>query len=336
MKRRLAIVASVLTVLAGVALLIVPASAAPATRIVDSGWWWRLQSGAVAQLPPPPNVEEGMLQVQGAPDRAQAIAAISAELPDGHASPILTLRVAEGGDQGGAAAVLLACSAGSAWTGEDAGRWDSAPVVDCASSVTGIRSEDGATWTFPVGDLQFEDRLNIILVPGTVEEAPEGANGSTFTLVFEAPTAADIETSEGETPAANPPPVSPTAPTTSPPAAADDGFVAAPPPSIPGETPTPQVQGAEPSLEEDLQGSTFTAPEREASTAPALTAANVPESRTLARLLGALVVLAGLASAFAVLRTDLLAGAAATAEAPVTGGLGRFARERTAEPNSVS
>ena len=336
MHRRLVLTASFLAVLAGTMLLFVPVSAAPATRVIDSGWWWRLQTGALTQLPPPPNVEEGMLQVQGTPDQAQSIAAISAELPDGHASPVLTLRVAEGGDQGGATAVLLACNAGSAWTGEDAGRWDSAPVVDCTESVTGIRSEDGATWSFPIGVLQFEDRFNIILVPGQVDEAPEGANGSSFTLVFEEPTAADIATTSGESPGANPPPLSPPPPPETSGGVADgggfdSGQIAAPP-----AVPAPAVPGATPSLEPEFQGSTYTAPEREASTAPAVAAAVVPEPRTLARILGALVILAGLGTAFGVLRTDMFAGAAATSEAPVVGGLGRFTRERTAEPNSVS
>lgn len=335
MNRRLALAVSLLAVFAGSVLMLAPASAEPATRIVDSGWWWRLQTGAVTQLPPPPNVEEGMLQVQGDPTQAQAIAAISAALPDGHASPVLTLRVADGGDQGGAAAILLACNAGSAWTGEDAGRWDSAPVTDCSSSVTGIRSEDGATWTFPLGALQFEDRFNIILVPGQIEDAPEGANGSAFKLVFEEPTPADIETSEGQVPAAAPPPVSPgptfqeSAPVAAP---ADGGGFVAPPPNVPA----PPLQGATPSLEPALQGSTYTAPEREASTAPALPAVATPEPRTLARVFGALVLLAGLGSAFALRRTETLAGAAATEDSPVIGGLGRFARERTTEPNSVS
>ena len=338
MKRRIALIASFVAVVAGTVLLFAPVSAAPATRIVDSGWWWRLQTGALTQLPPPPNVEEGMLQVQGAPDQAQAIAAISAELPDGHASPVLTLRVAEGGDQGGATAVLLACNAGSAWTGEDAGRWDSAPVVDCSSSVTAIRSEDGATWTVPLGALQFEDRFNIILVPGQVDSAPEGANGSSFTLVFEEPEATDIATTPGQSPTADPPPISPPA---------DQGFSSAPPPdtgggfdsgqvAAPADVPDLDVPAAAPSLEPELQGSTFTAPEREASTAPEPVAAVVPEPRTLARILGALVLLAGLGAAFGLLRTDMFAGAAASADAPVVGGLGRFNRERTAEPNSVS
>lgn len=332
MKRALALAASLLAVVAGTLLMIVPASAAPGTRIVDTGWWWRLQTGVLAPVPPPPNVEEGMLYVQGTPDRAQAIAAISAELPDGHASPVLTLQVADGGDQGGAAAVLLACNAGSAWTGEFAGRWDSAPVVDCSSSVTGIRADDGMSWTFPIGALQFEDRFNIVLTPGQVDGAPEGANGSSFTLVFEPPTAADIATTEGEAPAADPPPVS-LAPAPPPADTGDGGFVAAPDPI---DVAPPPVPAAAPSLEPELQGSTYTAPEREASTDPALAAVAAPEPRTLARILGALVVLAGLASAFGVLRTDLLASAAATPDAPVTGGLGRFTRERVAEPSSVS
>lgn len=345
MNRRLALAVSLTAIVAGAFLALAPAGAVPAPRIVDSGWWWRLQSGAVTQLPPPPNVEEGMLQVQATPDRAQAIAAVSAELPDGQTGPVLTLRVAEGGDQGGAAAVLLACNAGSGWTGEDAGRWDSAPVVDCSTSVNGVRSDDGATWTFALGSLQFEDRFNIVITPGHIEGAPEGFDRSSFTLVFEEPTAADVTTVSGGSPTADPPPIDLPGTGTPPPAAepvpgspAEPGFTA-PGPGGGFEAAAPAV-GAQPSLEPEMQGSTATAPERQASTEPVVAAVPLGEPRTLARIAGVAVVLAGLAGAFATWRTDgstgLLGAAAATEEHPVTGGLGRFARVRTSEPNTLA
>ena len=338
MDRRPRFVASLGLVLAGIVLLVAPVGAAPATRIVDSGWWWKLQTGAVTQLPPPPNVEDGMLQVQGAPDGAQSIAAISAELPDGEGAPVLTLRVAEGGDQGGAAAVLLACNVTSPWTGEDGGRWDSRPQSDCTSAVNGIRSEDGASWTFALGPLQSEDELNVVLRPGTVDGAPEGANGSSFTLVFEEPTAADIATTSGTS---APPSLPPLESFTPPPSGGDSSFGgddfssgSFEPAPVPDSGPMPALDDPAAPVAEGEQPAA-PADEAAAPRSP-VPAAAAPDSRTLARVLGAVVVLLGLAGAFAATRTPALAGAAATPDAPVTGGLGRFARERTHEPNAVS
>ena len=342
MTRRLRLAASLLAVVAGVVLLVAPVGAAPATRIVDAGWWWKLQTGAVTQLPPPPNVEPGMLQVQGSIDDWQSIAAVAAELPDGHGSPILTLRVADGGDQGGAAAVVLACAAGSPWTGEHGGRWDSKPVADCASAVSGIRSEDGASWTFALGPLQSEDRIDVVIVPGTVDGAPEGANGSAFTLVFEEPAATDIATTPGTSP-----PDTGSAPSGgfSPPPAAGDDFGGPATDDFSSDFPETGSGSGLPDT-----GSLPAAPEQPTGGAPApsdqaggrdeaaapVPAVSAPSSRTLARVLGGVVALLGLAGAVLATRTPAMAGAAASPDAPVTGGLGRFARERTAEPNAIS
>ena len=93
-------------------------------------------------LPAPPNMEEGQLLVQSGPDGALALAAIAGTLVEGEASPVLTLAVADGGDVGGQGAVVLACQAGSTWTGGDAKPWAEHPQAGCkAGGVEGTRSE---------------------------------------------------------------------------------------------------------------------------------------------------------------------------------------------------
>lgn len=332
MTYRRRILASVSTALVGLVLVLAaPAGAEDANRIADDGWWWRTQTGLLTELPPPPGVEEGQLLVQSTPDGAQAIAAVSAVLAEGQTNPVLTLDVAT--DGGGAAAVLLACQAGSAWVGDDAGRWDSRPKVDCTTSVTGIPSDDGTQWTFALGPLQFDDRFNVVLVPGLLADSEAYPS---FHLAFEAPTAASITTSAGQGPTPTFP--APTSPPTAPPATTASAPSASFTPSprtaatVPAATSTP-LAPAEPALEPEDQGLTDTAPVLQEA---AVAAVEAPEPRTLARVIGTLVLLAGLAGAVVTRRSAALAGAAATPEVPVLGGLARFRSQRTEDPRPVT
>lgn len=199
MRRLGTLVCGSAAVLGGLVAAGVPALAGSAQTVDDAGWWWRVKQGPVAPVAPaPPTTSEDQLMVQGAPDGASAIAAVRATLNEGDGSPILTLKVAPNGDSGGADAILIACQAGAAWTGGTGPQqWEAAPLVDCSQSVQGQRSADGATWVFPVASLQFNDQVNVVLVPGKNPTLPEGANASVFQLVFERPTAASISTTGG-------------------------------------------------------------------------------------------------------------------------------------------
>lgn len=167
-----------------------------AAELNDASWWWRGNTGP-APLPRPPTVPEGGLLVAGAPDGATAVAAVRYTLADGETSPILTLRVAENGDQGGQGAVIGACASGSAWAGgEQGGNWDAKPNAACGASVQGLRSEDGLTWTFALEPLVTGTEVNVILTPGTV--APDSPVGSTFSLAFLRPDADALATTQGE------------------------------------------------------------------------------------------------------------------------------------------
>jgi len=264
--RRVRVVSGAL-LLAVAAMLALGARGAEGATLTQVGWWWRANDAALGgSVPAPPTVPEGGLVVAGAPDGATAIAALHFELDDGEGSPVLTLAVAENGDQGGATAVLAACITGSAWQPEHGGMWTSKPFPACdTGSVTGVRSEDGASWSFALAPLVSDGVLDVTLVPGVDETLPAGANGSTFQLVFAPPTAGSLVTTAGPD---GSPPIS--LPDFGAPVAADGGggFDA---PATGGGLALPPVGGSAaftPALPEAEQGLTATAPVAQERNAP--------------------------------------------------------------------
>jgi hypothetical protein len=329
MRRRLTRLAAGVVVLVGSSLALEPVGASGAASIDDSGWWWKLQAGPGLLLPGPPTVAEGQLLVQGTPDGASAIAAIAATLVEGEVDPVLTLAVAEGGDTGGDQAVLLACQAGSQWTGGDAKAWSEKPQPACdAGGVEGQRSVDGASWTFDLSALQFGDEVNVVLVPGTVEGQPEGANGSAFSLTFDAPTSDAIQSTEGALSLPPPPALvdgsgygdfgSP---------ATSDAFESFEGPIGGGSISLPPVKAALPEAE---QGLTPVAPSVQDRT-PLLPAAVAVDPRSPhARAVGVLLLLLGGAAVYLTTRRQVPIGPEG-----VPGGLGRWARPRWGSPPAL-
>ena len=187
------------------ALCLVLPGKADAAILTKAGWWWRVNDGSLpVPVPAPPTVPEGGLMIAGAPDGATAIAALHFDVNDNETSPVLTLAVAPNGDQGGATALLAACLTGSAWEPASAGGWAFKPFPACdQGSVNGIRSDDGATWTFGLAPLLSDGIIDITLVPGVEASQPEGANGSTFQLAFNPPTAASLAITPGSAPTAS-------------------------------------------------------------------------------------------------------------------------------------
>lgn len=325
----------------GVVALGLPASAGSAQSIDDMGWWWRVKSGPLGELPAaPPNTEDGRLMVQGAPDGASAVAALRATLAEGDGNPVLTLDVVENGDSGGATAILLACQAGAPWSGgEGPQKWEAVPLVDCSHSVQGQRSADGTQWVFPMGALQFKDQINVVLVPGEDPTLPDGSNGSVFQLVFEKPTAASIATTSGGAP--------------------DDGGDVGFPPYVPppSDDPVPDFAApsfgssgfsppVQPALPPANQGTSAIAPRVVART-PVPTQPISSDRPAGARALGFLVLLVGAAGSWWYSQQEEPAprklGRFAASIPPTTvavepqiGGLGRFARERAGAPRRLS
>lgn len=346
MRLAVRLVAAVL-VLTGGALAAGPTVAGASATIGDSGWWWRAQASSTVTVPSPPLVPEGGVMVQGAPDGAAALAAMKFTLGEGEANPVLTLTLAPAGSEGADTAVVLACQAGSGWTGGGAQPWEGKPSPACeAGSAPGELAEDGKSMSFDLSAVQFGTEVNIILVPGVSPTLPPPANNSVFTLVFEKPEDGSLATEEGFAPLPAPPPPSGSfssgsfSPGSSAASSSGSGSYSPAPPAASSIAPPPPA-AALPAAE---QGMTATAPATQALTNPVpAVAESVRSSRY--RAVGILVLLLGLAAGvyswrqpvpalrglgrFAAPEPAAAAGAPAV---PAGGGLGRFARPRSGQP----
>jgi hypothetical protein len=181
--------------LAALVCLPLLAGGAPTARAAvpeGAGWWWRVQTGVLVDVPPPEHVPPGGLSVASAPDGPVAIAAARFRLGADEADPVLTLVVAE--DRGGEGAVLQACAAVSSWLPSQAGRWEDRPEADCAAAAVEVeRAEDGGTWSFPLAALASGGRVDIVILPGELTESPVAGSPS-FELAFEPVDATSLST----------------------------------------------------------------------------------------------------------------------------------------------
>jgi hypothetical protein len=310
-------------------------------QVTGQGWWSKLQNKSLpAPAPAPPNVKPGQLNVQGTPDGASAIAAFKATLGTGDTNPTLTLTVAS--DAGGDKATLLACRTGSAWTAAENADFSEAPHVDDKACVNAQRAADGKTYVVPLGTLQFGSQLDVVLVPGSDPALP-AAGGSTFQLVFEKIEANAIATVPGTAPTIpTPHPLGSSSPS---PAASGASSGASSGSSGSGSfrapaAPAPASFTPTPALPSDKLGQTATSPVRNAATTPqvAVPAANAAKQSNT-RLLGLLVLVAGIGLALFAWRDDAKAKAvSAGPDAPEgeEGGLGRFVRPRTGAPPALT
>ena len=351
MKRRVRIPAALLAV-TGLVLLLTPPGAGAAT-LEATGWWWRAQSASLpAPLPPPPDVSPDQLLVQGQPEGATAVAAVRYTLNEGEEAPVLTIKPAEGSTVPDTA-LILACRVVVPWEPAQAGAWEAQPLVDCATSVQGVISPDGVT--FAVAPLQSGPSVDVLIVPGRDPAGPPGANGSAFSLKFARPGPEALMTSPGSTSTggsftpSDTPSGSDSAsggaigsePTVSSPAfAGSSGENTAP-------LVTPAAEAALPPQRQASPGATGFSPQ---SGIPAAAADDDNETRT--RTLGFLVLVAGAGLLFWSSSGAGTGGAGEriglgrfareapavvpTGVPPTTGGLGRYAKARTAPPPRLS
>ena len=282
MKRLRAIIGAAM-LLGAAALALVP-NPADAATLTQAGWWWRVNDALIPATIPQPLVPEGGLMVAGAPDGATAIAALHFDLTEDEGSPVLTLTVAENGDQGGDRAILAACVTGSAWQPESSGAWINKPFPACdQGSVAGVRAADGKTWSFALAPLLSDGILDVMLVPGNDPTLPSGLNGSTFQLVFTAPSSASLAVSAGGV--AAPPIELPDFGATTP----DDASATFDPPPFGSDLSLPPAASFTPALPEADQGLTATAPVVQQRHAPLpASPADVAEDH---QLLGVVVLL---------------------------------------------
>lgn len=205
------LLASALSMLAGIALLTIPATPADAASVVATAWWYRAETATptagspqpipggdpvVPVTPPgPPTVGDDQLYVEGNATTATAIAGVTLMLSEGESSPVLTIEPARSSAVP-ANAVILACRAAIGWTPPEKspGTWESKPLVDCATSVQG-QLVDGKI-VFPLQTLAQGSLVDVMIVPGTNPSLPAGANGSTFSLTFSKPGPEAITTTQ--------------------------------------------------------------------------------------------------------------------------------------------
>lgn len=203
--------ASVLSMLAGIAFLAVPAKPADAASIVATAWWYRADTATptagspqpipggdpvLPVTPPgPPTVGEDQLYVEGTATTATAIAGITLMLAEGESGPVLTIEPAASSAVP-PNAVILACRAAIDWTPPESspGAWESKPLVDCSKSVQGQVVEGKIV--FPLQPLVQGSLVDVMIVPGTDPTLPAGANGSTFSLAFAKPGPGAIMTTQ--------------------------------------------------------------------------------------------------------------------------------------------
>lgn len=345
--RRRARLAGVAGLVVGAFLFVVApfAGAQDAASLDDSGWWARTNQDPLLGQASGADVTPGQLLVEGAPEGATAIAALRATLPADTGSPVLTLKVAS--QLGGDTAILLACQAGSGWTGAHAGPWGAKPNPDCAQSVQGVPSDDGAEWTFALGPLQFGDQLNIVLTPGVDPALPDGLNRSAFRIVFDRVGAGSIqvtEASEDFSPGITVPSF-----TVDPPSSGSDTLQPSFTPIDTGSSFVPPTTATDSSLADQPARSSLPASEQgQTATAPVLGAQNplraaaIDDAGDAGRFLGVLVFLvAGGLLAWSSTQPApermVLSRFAASASThasvtptvdPTEGGLGRFRRQR--------
>lgn len=312
--------------LAVAAVLFAVAAPLPAAALGprDAGWWWRTQSVALVEVPPPPHVPDGGLYVEGAPDGAAAVSALRFVLAPETVARSLTLRVAQ--EAGGEGAMLLACPAASPWMPASAGSWERRPEARCdGGGVLGSRAEDGTAWSFDLSLLSSGRILDVVLVPGIVDDRPEGANGSVFSIAFDPPGADALAV---EATAAEPlprPPDPPRPPVAEPP----------PPPGLDAVTP-PEPQPEEPLPEaaapaQDPSVLTPKITETERSVDPPAAVDDGKDARALATLVALLSVgVAGVLSREH--GVPLPPGLRPDPDGERIGGIGRFRRPRSAPP----
>lgn len=332
MRRRLAIALVGLVVGAAASI----PSGAGAAEVVAAGWWWKPHSGQLAPLPPPPGVPEDGLMVQSAVDGASAIAAVRYKLSEDETAPVLTLRVnADGSNQGVENAIVLACPASTPWNAGSAQAWDDKPVPDCATQAVGELAEDGTSMTFDLAAVMRDQIVNVVLVPGTVDGLPEGLNGATFTLVFDAPASSDLVTTPGTTPTGSSDDLPPPSPSPSG-GGSGSGSSFSPPPAA---ATTPVFAPVAPALPaEEVAAPAPRSPSEPTGAAPSsFVPASAPDRGGARALAIVILALAAIGAALTARRDLLLAllGRQPQAVPAVVAGVGRFARERPGPPPTL-
>lgn len=247
------------------------ASAAHAVDKLDTGVWWRDQTGAAA-LPSPPQVPAGGLWVSSDPTGPSAISAIRFTIADSEGFPKLSLRVAKLTAQPGTpvtsdAVPIRACVVTHDWTTPATfpGTWSSRPSYDCTKgSSPGQLSPDLSAVVFDLTVLPAAHSYDLVIVPGPaigvvalpplavpapIPPVPDpigAASSPTFDVTFEPVKPSDLSVLPTSSPQAAPTPVTPAPAATTPPAAIAVGPAPLGSLDLPAALPVSQAPAAAP------------------------------------------------------------------------------------------
>ena len=291
-------------------------------------------------LPPPPNVPPDGLAVGNAPDGPSAVSALRFELDPGEVPVSLKLTVHERLAPG--ASPVVACLATSAWFASRAGNWGERPKAACPAGVRpGAASADGGAVSFDLGSLPATAGLDLMILP-------EPGSTTPFQVSFKAPQAGSLTTRTDSSGVTGFGGGTSGAPEFGGEGFDDDGFGGGFGGAATGETDTPLSFGDQIPAAPSDTGSTG----RPAPASPTvggfrpLAAPGTPPEPSDPRPL-ALVILAAAAAAMVMLRREalppprLLGPMAGRETAPppkveAPGGLGRFRRDRSGTPPSLT
>lgn len=184
MIRRLAHVTAALCLAAIPLVLTLTAGADSASSF---GWWYQLNdSNLLLAPPPPPGAPSGGIYVQGAPGGPSAYGAIHFSSPDSTAGVAkLTVESVNG------PATVALCPTTSAWLPADGGTWQTAPTYDCTIAKSlGAMATDNKSITFPLTEaFASNGEYDLAIVPDPTVQGvfalSMSAPGSDFYTVTE-------------------------------------------------------------------------------------------------------------------------------------------------------
>jgi hypothetical protein len=159
------------------------------------GWWYQLNDSSLpAAPPPPPGAPSGGIYVQGTLAGPSAYGAVR------FSSPGTTAGVAKLAVESSNGAVEVAmCPTTSAWQPADGGPWQAKPTFDCATSkALGVLAADGKSVTFQLTDAFGKaGEFDVAIVPDPTAQ-------TVFSLSLTAP-GPDFFTPTSNTPPTLPP-----------------------------------------------------------------------------------------------------------------------------------
>jgi hypothetical protein len=178
----------------------------------DAGWWTSLNPGSTLGSPtppPPPDVPDHGLLVEGGPDSPTALAAVVYQLPKGATAGELTLTIAPNSATTPASQLEICPLADAAVIAEYGGPMSDAPTYRCTKKVTGSPSDDGKQYQFDVASLAADGALAVAILPTTetdrvVLAAPD-KNSLTIIPALPADESTGAPSSSGTGVAATPP-----------------------------------------------------------------------------------------------------------------------------------